>query len=280
MVPSGREGYELDTGGLPGYGQQYGAQPSEQAPALQMYGLRKTFGTTVAVDDVQLVVPRGSFFGLVGPNGAGKTTSLSMAVGLLRPDAGMVRIFGVDVWESPERAKALVGVLPDGMALPERLTGRELLTYTGLLRGLDAATVADRANELLGVLELTNAERTLVIDYSAGMRKKIGLATALLHAPKLLVLDEPFEAVDPVSASTIRTILQRFVASGGAVVLSSHVMDLVEKLCDHVAVITQGRVVASGPVAQVRGDQTLEQAFVHLVGGRTGGGEGLSWLAS
>ncbi|WP_369794476.1 ABC transporter ATP-binding protein [Kutzneria sp. 744] len=277
MIRTGREGNELDTGGLPAYGQQ---QSAEQAPALQITGLRKAFNTTVAVDDVQLVVPRGSFFGLVGPNGAGKTTSLSMAVGLLRPDAGTVRIFGVDVWESPERAKALVGVLPDGMALPERLTGRELLTYTGLLRGLDQATVAARAAELLGVLELVDAERTLVIDYSAGMRKKIGLATALLHAPKLLVLDEPFEAVDPVSASTIRTILQRFVASGGAVVLSSHVMELVEKLCDHVAVITRGRVVASGPVEQVRGGQSLEQAFVHLVGGRTGGGEGLSWLAS
>jgi ABC-2 type transport system ATP-binding protein len=270
----------LDTGGLPGYGQQYGAQPTEQAPALQIHGLRKAFGATVAVDDVQLLVPRGSFFGLVGPNGAGKTTSLSMAVGLLRPDAGTARIFGANVWESPQEAKALVGVLPDGLALPERLTGRELLTYSGLLRGLDANTVSARAEELLGVLELTDAERTLVIDYSAGMRKKIGLATALLHAPKLLVLDEPFEAVDPVSASTIRTILQRFVASGGAVVLSSHVMDLVEKLCDHVAVITRGRVVASGPVDEVRGDQSLEQAFVHLVGGRTGGREGLSWLAS
>lgn len=277
---TGREGNELDTGGLPIYGQQQGAQSAEQAPALRITGLRKTFGATVAVDDVELTVPRGSFFGLVGPNGAGKTTSLSMAVGLLRPDAGTVRIFGVDVWESPARAKALVGVLPDGMALPERLTGRELLTYTGLLRGLDPATVGDRAAELLGVLELTDAERTLVIDYSAGMRKKIGLATALLHAPKLLVLDEPFEAVDPVSASTIRTILQRFVASGGAVVLSSHVMELVEKLCDHVAVITRGRVVASGAVDEVRGGQSLEQAFVHLVGGRTGGGEGLSWLAS
>ncbi|AHH95015.1 ABC transporter ATP-binding protein [Kutzneria viridogrisea] len=252
----------------------------EDSPALWISGLRKVFGSTVAVDDVGLTVPRGSFFGLVGPNGAGKTTSLSMCVGLLRPDAGSVRIFGADVWADPVRAKELVGVLPDGLALPERLTGRELLTYTGLLRGLAPDTVAERADELLRVLELTEAERTLVIDYSAGMRKKIGLATALLHAPKLLVLDEPFEAVDPVSGATIRTILQRFVHAGGAVVLSSHVMELVEKLCDHVAVITRGRVVASGPVEQVRGDRTLEEAFVHLVGGRTGGGEGLSWLAS
>lgn len=130
------------------------------------------------------------------------------------------------------------------------------------------------------MLELADAQHRLVIDYSAGMRKKIGLAVALLHAPRLLVLDEPFEAVDPVSASTIRTILQRFVASGGAVVLSSHVMALVEQLCSHVAVITRGRVVAAGPVDLVRGATSLEEAFVHIVGGRTGGGEGLSWLAS
>ncbi|OLF16635.1 ABC transporter ATP-binding protein [Actinophytocola xanthii] len=248
--------------------------------ALGLTRLLKRFDRTVAVDHIDLSVPTGSFFGLVGPNGAGKTTTLSMAVGLLRPDAGTARILGVDVWEDPSRAKALVGVLPDGMSLPERLTGAELLTYLGLLRGLPAATVAARVDELLTVLELADARNRLVIDYSAGMRKKIGLAAALLHAPKLLVLDEPFEAVDPVSAATIRTILQRFVAAGGAVVLSSHVMALVEQLCSHVAVISRGRVVAAGPVAQVRGETSLEEAFVHIVGGRTGGTEGLSWLES
>jgi ABC-2 type transport system ATP-binding protein len=248
--------------------------------ALGISRLYKRFGPTLAVDHVDLAVPPGSFFGLVGPNGAGKTTTLSMAVGLLRPDAGTATIYGVDVWADPIRAKALTGVLPDGMSLPERLTGAELLTYLGLLRGLPKETVAERADELLSVLELDDARNRLVIDYSAGMRKKIGLATALLHAPKLLVLDEPFEAVDPVSAATIRNILQRFVVAGGAVVLSSHVMALVEQLCSHVAVITRGRVVASGPVAEVRGDTTLEEAFVHIVGGRTGGAEGLSWLAS
>ncbi|MEJ3655642.1 ABC transporter ATP-binding protein [Actinomycetes bacterium KLBMP 9759] len=248
--------------------------------ALTIAGLSKRFGPTVAVDDVRLTVARGSFFGLVGPNGAGKTTALSMAVGLVRPDAGAVRIFDHDVWADPVRAKELVGVLPDGLSLPERLTGRELLTYSARLRGLDRATAAERAAELLAVLALTDAEDTVVIDYSAGMRKKIGLAAALLHAPKLLVLDEPFEAVDPVSASTIRTILQRFVAAGGAVVLSSHVMALVEKLCDHVAVIARGQVVASGPVDEVRGAGNLEDAFVSLVGGQVGGEEGLSWLTS
>jgi ABC-type transport system involved in cytochrome c biogenesis ATPase subunit len=164
-----------------------GAAPDQaggRAPALRLEGLRKRFGETTAVDHLDLTVPPGSFFGLVGPDGAGKTTSLSMAVGLLRPDGGSARIFGVDVWADPVAAKRLIGVLPDGMALPERLTGRELLSYLGLLRGLDEATVARRAQELLEVLELAEAEPTMVVDYSAGMRKKITLATALLHTPR------------------------------------------------------------------------------------------------
>jgi ABC-2 type transport system ATP-binding protein len=255
-----------------------GTGADRPAPALGLAGLHKQFGETTAVDHLDLTVPRGSFFGLVGPNGAGKTTALSMAVGLLRPDAGTASIFGVDVWADPVAAKRLIGVLPDGLALPERLTGRELLTYLGLLRGLDRATVAARAGELLEVLELA-AERTLVTDYSAGMRKKITLATALLHTPRLLVLDEPFEAIDPVSAATIRAILQRFVDAGGSVVISSHVMALVEQVCDHVGVLAGGRLVASGTLDQVRDGGSLDDAFVRLVGGHVSV-EGLSWLAS
>ena len=249
-------------------------------PALRLIGLSKTFGDKRAVDHVDLAVPRGSFFGLVGPNGAGKTTSLSMAVGLLRPDAGRAEIFGVDVWSDPVRAKELIGVLPDGLGLPERLTGREVLSYLGLLRGLAPEAVAQRSQELLEVLELDRADRTLVGEYSTGMRKKIGLATALLHAPRLLVLDEPLEAVDPVSAATIKVILQRFVAAGGSVVFSSHVMPVVEQLCDHVAVVTGGRVVAAGPLDEVRGGSTLEDRFVDLVGGQPVSAGELSWLAS
>ena len=252
----------------------------DNVPALEFAGLLKRFGDNVAVDHIDLVVPAGSFFGLVGPNGAGKTTSLSMAVGLLRPDGGTVRIFGRDVWADPVAAKALIGVLPDGLALPDRLSGREILLYLGLLRGMPREIVAERADELLRVLELDGAEGTAVVDYSTGMRKKITLATALLHNPRLLLLDEPFEAVDPVSAATVRTILQRFVAGGGSVIFSSHVMALVERLCDHVAVIAKGTVVASGPLDEVRDGQPLEDAFVHIVGARTGGAEGLSWLAS
>ncbi len=249
-------------------------------PALRLTGLRKAFGDNIAVEDVDLEVPRGSFFGLVGPNGAGKTTALLMAVGLLRPDAGHAAVFGVDVWSDPERAKSLMGVLPDGLALPERLTGREVLTFIGQLRGLDPDVLVRRTQELLDVMELNDAERTLVVDYSTGMRKKIGLATAVLHGPRLLVLDEPFEAVDPVSAAALKSILVRFVASGGSVVLSSHVMALVEQLCDTVAVMAKGQVVAAGRLEQVRGAGTLEEAFVRLVGGDAGSREELSWLAS
>ncbi|WP_435827710.1 ABC transporter ATP-binding protein [Nonomuraea dietziae] len=249
-------------------------------PALRVTGLHKAFGDHVAVDHVDLTVPAGSFYGLVGPNGAGKTTTLAMAVGLLRPDSGRAEIFGVDMWRDAVRAKSLIGVLPDGNAMPERLTGREVLTYLGLLRGMAPEVVAERTEELLRVLELDTAERAFVIEYSTGMRKKIGLAVALLHAPRLLVLDEPFEAVDPVSATTIRAILRRFVAGGGSVIVSSHVMALVEQLCDHVGVISGGRVVASGRLDDVRETRSLEDAFVDLVGARAGGVEGLSWLTS
>ncbi len=252
------------------------------AQALHLDGLTKTFSGKTAADHVSLTVPVGSLTGLVGPNGAGKTTSLAMTVGLLRPDSGTATVHGIDVWAEPARAKALLGVLPDGLALPERLTGGELLTYWGLLRGLGADVVRSRAAELMRVLELDEAEArgVLVIEYSTGMRKKIGLATALLHAPKVLVLDEPFEAVDPVSARVLRGILRRFVTAGGSVVISSHVMSLVEDLCDRVAVIAGGRVLAAGTLAEVRGTSTLEDTFVRLVGERAAGPGELQWLAT
>jgi ABC-2 type transport system ATP-binding protein len=251
----------------------------DQVPALQMTGLYKAFRDTVAVDHVDLTVPAGSFFGLVGPNGAGKTTALSMAVGLLRPDAGGSRVLGVDVWADPMQARRLMGVLPDGLAMPERLTGRELLALIGQLRGLKPDVITQRSEDLLEAMGLTGAERTLIVDYSTGMRKKIGLATALLHAPRLLVLDEPFEAVDPVSAAVLRAILVSFVADGGSVVLSSHVMSLVEQLCDTVAMMALGVVVAAGPLDEVRAGRSLEETFIELAGAQVGGARGLSWLS-
>jgi ABC-2 type transport system ATP-binding protein len=222
-------------------------------------------------------VPAGSFYGLVGPNGAGKTTSLSMATGLLRPDYGEVWVHGVNVWEHQLEAKKLMGILPDGVRLFDRLSGEQLVTYAGLLRGMDRGTVAERVRDLLEALDLAKDAGTLVVDYSAGMTKKIALASALIHAPRLLVLDEPFESVDPISAANIRDILDGYVASGGTVIVSSHVMDLVQRMCDHVAVIAGGNVLAAGTVEQVRAGASLEDRFVELVGGRTKT-EGLSWL--
>ncbi|RCV48415.1 ABC transporter ATP-binding protein [Marinitenerispora sediminis] len=247
--------------------------------AVQTRGLVRRFGERTAVAGVDLAVPAGSFFGLVGPNGAGKTTTLSMITGLLRPTAGSVTLLGDDVWRDPVAAKARMGALPEGLRLFERLSGRELLRYTGRLRGMPAGVVAARADELLAVLDLDAAADRLVVDYSTGMRKKIGLAAALLHNPAVLFLDEPFEGVDPVSAGTIRAVLERYTRSGATVLFSSHVMELVERLCDRIAVLDQGRVVAAGPVAEIRGGRSLHEAFLALVGRRTAGEDGgLAWL--
>lgn len=255
------------------------AEASRGSAALEITNLVKVFGQQAAVDGVNLTVPRGSFYGLVGRNGAGKTTTLSMATGLLKPTAGQVLVGGLDVWANPLDAKRRVGVLPDGVRLFDKLTGEQLLTYAGRLHGLDKATVAERTRDLLTAMDLTGAAGRKVADYSAGMTKKIALACAMIHAPSLLVLDEPFEAVDPVSASNIQDILKAYVAGGGTVIISSHVMDLVQRLCDHVAIMNAGRILASGTVEQVRGGVSLEERFVELVGGRVVS-EGISWLQS
>ncbi|WP_026530913.1 ABC transporter ATP-binding protein [Haematomicrobium sanguinis] len=250
---------------------------SSSQPALVIRGLGKRFGDKIAVNGIDLDVPAGSFYGLVGPNGAGKTTTLSMATGLLRPEFGKVWVYGSDVWENPNEAKQQMGVLPDGVRLFDRLSGEQLITYAGLLRGMDRDTVAQRTQDLLQAFDLADDAGTLVVDYSAGMTKKVALACALIHSPKLLVLDEPFESVDPVSAANIRDILKSFALSGGTVIVSSHVMDLVERMCDHVAVIDHGQVRAAGTVAEVRDGKSLEDRFVELVGGRHET-EGLEWL--
>lgn len=258
----------------------YPAPPRPGYPsgsALSLRGLVKAFSGKPAVNGISLEVPPGSFFGLVGPNGAGKTTTLSMATGLLRPDAGTAVVLGVDVWRDPLAAKRLMGVLPDGVRLFDRLSGEQLITYAGLLHGLDRVTVAQRTRDLLEAFDLAADARTLVVDYSAGMTKKIALAASLVHAPRLLVLDEPFESVDPVSAANIRSILSDYVRSGGTVIVSSHVMDLVQRMCDHVAVVAQGSILAAGTVDEVRAGSSLEDRFVQLVGGH-GPTEGLSWL--
>jgi ABC-2 type transport system ATP-binding protein len=253
------------------------------ATAVALRGLVKRFGPKVAVSDLSLDVPSGSFFGLVGPNGAGKTTTMRMATGLLRPDAGIVWIDGFDVWKDRRAAvaaKAHIGVLPEDLNLFERLSAAELLTYTGLLRGMDPSVVRARSADLLGTLGLAEAANTMVVDFSHGMRKKIALAAALLHAPRVLFLDEPFEAVDPVSARTIKAVLDAHTSHGGTVIFSSHVMELVASLCDRVAIVHAGRVVAAGTVEEISGGRPLEEAFVTLVGAAETPIGQLGWLGS
>ncbi len=246
---------------------------------LQLTELTKQFGDTHAVDHITLAVPTGSIFGIVGPNGAGKTTTLSMVTGLLRPDSGSITVHGDDVWSDPVRAKRNMGVLPDRLRLFDRLTGSQLLVYAGSLRGLDAVTVRKRTADLAAAFGLEDSLSRLVTDYSAGMTKKIALACAMIHSPRLLVLDEPFESVDPVSAANVTEILQKYVAAGGTVVLSSHSMDLIQRICDYVAIVVAGRVLAAGTTDEVRGAGTLEERFVDLAGGRKAA-EGMEWLHS
>ncbi len=246
-------------------------------PALELRGLTKRFGARTAVDGIDLDVPRGSFYGLVGPNGAGKTTTLAMATGLLRPDAGTALVEGIDVWQRPLEAKRLIGNLADGADVYDRLTGEQLITFSGMLFGLERSTVRERTADLLRLLDLADAGATIVADYSAGMAKKVALAAALVHSPRLLVLDEPFESVDPVSTAAIRDLLEQFARAGGTVVLSSHSMDLVQRTCDHVAILADGRILAAGPLDEVRGAGDLESRFLELVG-RGEQGESPTWL--
>ncbi len=249
----------------------------EREQVLRIEGLVKHYGDTVAVAGIDLTVESGTIFGIVGPNGAGKTTTLSMVTGLLRPDAGTITVHGADVWRDPAAAKRQMGVLPDRLRLFDRLTGTQLLYYAGVLRGLPPATVHERMAQLSTTFGLDDALTRLVADYSAGMTKKLALAAAMLHSPRMLVLDEPFESVDPVSAASIIEVLRKYVAAGGTVVLSSHSMDLIERMCDAVAIIVDGSVLASGTVAEVRGSGTLEERFVELAGGLNVV-EGLEWL--
>ncbi|MGN6205372.1 ATP-binding cassette domain-containing protein [Humibacter sp.] len=255
------------------------APPTTAPVVLAVTGLHKRYGDVVAVDGVNLSIRAGSMYGIVGPNGAGKTTTLSIITGLLRADSGAVYVNGVDARKNPRAAKRAIGVLPDHLRTFDKLTGAQLLYYAGTLRGLDAPTTRQRSADLAAAFGIEDAMGRLVADYSAGMTKKVSLAAAMIHSPRLLVLDEPFEGVDPVSAATVTGILQRYVDAGGTVLLSSHGMDLVQRICDSVAIIVGGVVLDSGPVDEVRGEKTLEEHFIELAGGRKAV-EGLEWLHS
>jgi ABC-2 type transport system ATP-binding protein len=246
--------------------------------------LVRTFGQKVAVNHLNLAVRPGEFFGFLGPNGAGKSTTIKMMVGLLRPTSGAVRVGGVDVWEQPLQARTLMGVLPEQLNLYDRLSGREFITFAGHMYGVAEADIRRRTEELLQVLDLANDADKLIVDYSVGMRKKVALAAAILHRPQVLFLDEPFEGIDPISSRVIRDILHDLTQRGTTIFFSSHIMEVVERLCTRVGIINQGMLVAEGTLQELRErasgdnkDATLEDIFLNVVGARNEN-HNLSWL--
>ncbi|MBA2288063.1 MAG: ABC transporter ATP-binding protein [Ktedonobacteraceae bacterium] len=253
-------------------------------PAVVTRDLVRTFGQKVAVQHLNLSVQRGEFFGFLGPNGAGKSTTIKMMTGLLRPTTGTVWVAGVDVWRDSLSARALMGVLPEYLNLYERLTGRGFLTFAGHMYEVPATDIERRSSELLRVLDLSNDADKLVIDYSVGMRKKVALAAALIHRPQVLFLDEPFEGIDPISSRVIRDILQELTRHGTTIFFSSHIMEVVERLCTRVGIINQGVLVAEGTLQELRErasgenkDATLEDIFLNVVGARNED-HNLNWL--
>ncbi len=249
--------------------------------ALETHGLRRVFGDLVAVDGIDLSVPRGSFYGFLGPNGAGKSTTIKCLTGLLRPTSGTCRILGIDPLTDPVAVKRKVGVVPEDLALFDRLSGAETLQFVGRVHGLDAAAIAARSDELLTIMELGRARNDMVADYSHGMRKKIALAAALLPAPRMLFLDEPFEGIDALASRQIKDLLSAFVRGGGTVFLTSHVLEIVERLCNRIGIIRAGRLVTEGPLDALRGSAglTLEERFIELLGAERVATPALDWLS-
>jgi ABC-2 type transport system ATP-binding protein len=250
-------------------------------PAIETHGLTRDFGGFRAVDGIDLVVPAGSFYGFLGPNGAGKSTTIKCLTGLLRPSAGSMRILGTDPLAEPVSVKRRIGVVPEDLALFDRLTAAETLDFVAQVHGIDAATARTRAGDLLGVMDLKDSGNTLVVDFSHGMRKKLSLAAALLPAPRLLFLDEPFEGIDAVASRQIKDLLHGFVARGGTIFLTSHILEIVEKLSTHIGVIARGRIVAQGPIDELRSGadgRSLEELFISLVGGDATVTAALDWI--
>jgi ABC-2 type transport system ATP-binding protein len=271
------------------------------APAIATEHLTRRFGDLVAVQDVNLRVAPGQFFGFLGPNGAGKSTTIKMLTGLLAASSGRMEILGVDLAQNSVEVKRQIGVVPEGMALFGRLTGAEYLNFVGRMYGLDRVTAAKRTGELLDFMQLVDQPKTLVTDYSHGMQKKLALAAAVIHGPKILFLDEPFEGVDAIASNTLKAMLQSMIARGATIFLTSHVLEIVERLCSHVAIIHRGQLVAQGSLEELRAgvqaqaaaaaltasgapvtspDEklTLEEIFLRVVGGTRRADQELSWL--
>ena len=280
------------------------------APAISTEHLTRRFGDLVAVQDVNLRVAPGQFFGFLGPNGAGKSTTIKMLTGLLAPTSGRMQILGIDLTQDSVEVKRQIGVVPEGMALFGRLTGSEYLNFVGRMYGLDRLTAAKRTAELLDFMQLVDQPKALVTDYSHGMQKKLALAAAVIHGPKILFLDEPFEGVDAIASNTLKSMLQNMIARGATIFLTSHVLEIVERLCSHVVIIHRGQLVAQGSLEELRagveaqaaaaltaaphemgasheigapapapGEKlTLEQIFLRIVGGTRRADQELSWL--
>ena len=268
-------------------------------PAVETFELVRRFGDFTAVDSVNLRVERGQFFGFLGPNGAGKSTTIKMLTGLLEPTAGRVRVLGRDLAGETLEVKRRIGVVPEDLNLFERLTGAEMLTFTGRMYGLAREETRERGRELLALMELDAEPKKLVVEYSHGMKKKLSLACALIHRQEILFLDEPFEGVDALASRTLKDLLLKLTARGITVFLTSHVLEIVERLCTHIAIITEGRLVVEGALDELRrgialdaGDGSVEMAgsnsspvsledyFIRIIGGaRPAGEDVLPWLA-
>ncbi len=257
--------------------------------AIATEGLTRRFGALTAVDNVNLRVASGQFFGFLGPNGAGKSTTIKMLTGLLAPTSGTMHLLGIDFAQNPIEVKRQIGVVPEGMGLFDRLTGPEYLHFVGRMYGLDGSTTAKRTDELLAFMQLDDRQNTLIADYSHGMQKKLALAAAVIHGPRILFLDEPFEGVDALAAGALKALLGRMTERGVTIFLTSHVLEIVERLCSHVAIIHQGRLVAQGSLEELRAGipaaegetKTLEQIFLSIVGdsgGKQASIEELTWL--
>ena len=275
-------------------------------PAIDTTALTRRFGDFTAVQDVNLRVDAGQFFGFLGPNGAGKSTTIKMLTGLLAPTSGTIRILGEDLTQNSAEIKRQIGVVPEGMALFGRLTAEEYLRFVGRMYGLDRATAAQRTQELLDFMHLADEQKKLITDFSHGMQKKLALAAAVIHGPKVLFLDEPFEGVDAVAAGTLKAMLLRMIARGATIFLTSHVLEIVERLCTHVAIIHRGQLVAQGSLEELRAGavrreraergegnapaserkRSLEEVFLEVVGtdregnpAETAPEQELSWLS-
>ena len=246
-------------------------------PALDLHQLTKCFGDKTAVDAVSFSLEPGAFLGLLGRNGAGKSTTLKMITGLLKPTSGHIRVLGMDMASEPLAIKRQIGAMPEDMALLDMLTGPQYLRFVGRMYGMADATLDSRRAELFDLLDLAPGPKTLISDYSFGMKKKVALCAALIHGPKILFLDEPFEGIDPVTSRTIKDILHSLQQRGVTLVLTSHILEVVEKLCPTLAILDEGRLKGFGSLADLRqGNESLEQLFVDLVGGGQKGE--LSWL--